>query len=78
VDEPTTGIEPEFVDPIFDMLCDLRDEEGIAIVMVEQNARWALSLADIGCVVVGGEIARVGTASDLLADPAVGRLFLAD
>ena len=78
VDEPTTGIEPEFVDPIFDMLRDLRDEEGIAIVMVEQNARWALSLADIGCVVVGGEIARVGTASDLLADPAVGRLFLAD
>ena len=78
VDEPAMGLESGFIEQIFDMLRDLRDDEGLAIVMVEQNARWALSLADIGCVVVGGEIVRVGTSSDLLADPAVGRLFLGD
>jgi branched-chain amino acid transport system ATP-binding protein len=76
VDEPSMGLEPVFVEQIFEMLRDLREEEGLSIVMVEQNARWALSLADIGCVVVAGEVARVGTGSDLLADPTVGRLFL--
>nr|AEQ20399.1 ABC-type branched-chain amino acid transport system protein [uncultured bacterium CSL11] len=75
IDEPSMGLEPVFVEQIFDMLRDLRDEEGLAIVMVEQNAKWALSLADIGCVVVAGEVATVGTASDLLADPAVGACF---
>jgi branched-chain amino acid transport system ATP-binding protein len=78
VDEPTMGLEAEFVEQIFEMLRDLRDDEGLAILMVEQNARWALSVADVGCVVVGGEIARVGTSGDLLADPAVGQLFLGD
>jgi len=78
VDEPSRGLESAFVDPVFEMLRDLRDEEGVAIVMVEQNARWALSLADIGCVIVGGEIARVGSSGELLADPTVGRLFLGD
>ena len=78
VDEPSTGLDSEFVGQIFEMLRDLRDDDGLAIVMVEQNARWALSLADIGCVMVGGETARVGTSSELLADPAMGRLFLGD
>ena len=78
VDEPSMGLDSEFVGQIFEMLRDLRDDEGLAIVIVEQNARWALSLADIGCVMVGGETARVGTGSDLLADSAVARLFLGD
>jgi branched-chain amino acid transport system ATP-binding protein len=76
VDEPSMGLEPAFVEQVFEMLRDLRDEEGLSIVMVEQNARWALTFADIGCVVVAGEVARVGKGSDLLADSAVGRLFL--
>jgi branched-chain amino acid transport system ATP-binding protein len=76
VDEPTIGLEPRFIDQIFEMLRDLRDREALSIVMVEQNAKKGLELADIGCVVASGEIAMVGTGAELLADPAVGRLFL--
>ena len=76
VDEPSIGLEPAFIEQIFAMLRDLRDRERLALVMVEQNARKGLELADIGCVVVAGEIAMVGTGSELLQDPTVGRLFL--
>ena len=76
VDEPSIGLEPAFIDRIFEMLRDLRDHGGMSIVMVEQNAKRALELADVGCVVVAGEIAMVGTGAELLADPTVGRLFL--
>jgi len=44
--------------------------------MVEQNAKKGLELADIGCVLVAGEVAMVGTGTELLKDPTVGRLFL--
>ena len=76
VDEPSIGLEPAFIDRIFAMLRDLRDHGGMSIVMVEQNAKRGLELADIGCVLVAGEIAMVGTGAELLADPTVGRLFL--
>ena len=76
IDEPSIGLEPAFVDSIFEMLRDLRDREGLSILMVEQNAKRALELADIGCVVVSGEIAMVGTGAELLGDPAIGRLFV--
>jgi branched-chain amino acid transport system ATP-binding protein len=76
VDEPTIGLEPLFVEQVFTMLRDLRDREGLTIVIVEQNAKKALELADIGCVVVAGEVEMVGTGQQLLDDPAVGRLFL--
>lgn len=75
VDEPSIGLEPAFIDSIFEMLRDLRDREGLSILMVERNAKRALEFADIGCVVVSGEIAMVGTGAGLLGDPAVGRLF---
>jgi branched-chain amino acid transport system ATP-binding protein len=76
VDEPSIGLEPIFIERIFDMLRDLRDREGLTIVMVEQNAKMGLEFADIGCVVVAGEIAMAGTGIELLKDPTVGRLFL--
>ena len=76
VDEPSIGLEPIFIEQIFDMLRNLRDQDGLTIVMVEQNAKKALELADIGCVVVAGEIAMVGSGDELLKDPTVGRLFL--
>jgi len=76
IDEPSIGLEPMFIEQIFAMLRDLRDREGLSILMVEQNAKKGLELADIGCVVVSGEIAMVGTGQELLHDPAVGRLFL--
>jgi len=76
VDEPSIGLEPHFIEQVFAMLRDLRDREGLTIVMVEQNAKKGLELADIGCVVVAGEIAMVGSGPELLRDPTVGRLFL--
>lgn len=76
VDEPSIGLEPAFIEQIFQMLRDLRDQQGLAIVMVEQNAKKGLELADIGCVVVAGSIAMVGTGAELLSNPTVGRLFL--
>jgi branched-chain amino acid transport system ATP-binding protein len=75
VDEPSIDLEPGFAAQIFGMLRDLRDRDGVAIVLTEQNARLGLELADIGCVVVAGEIAMVGSGRELLVDPAVCRLF---
>jgi len=76
VDEPSIGLEPRFIDMVFEILHDLQHIEGKTIVMVEQNAKKGLEFADIGYVLVSGEIAVAGQGSDLLANPDVGRLFL--
>ena len=76
VDEPSIGLEPRFIDAVFDILGDLQHNEGKTIVMVEQNAKKGLECADIGYVLVSGRLAMAGKANDLLADPDVGRLFL--
>jgi branched-chain amino acid transport system ATP-binding protein len=76
VDEPSIGLEPRFIDMVFELLGDLQHKEGKTIVMVEQNAKKGLEFADIGYVLVSGELAIAGKARELLADPDVGRLFL--
>jgi branched-chain amino acid transport system ATP-binding protein len=76
VDEPSIGLEPRFIDMVFEILDDLQNTEGKTIIMVEQNAKKGLEFADIGYVLVSGEIAIAGTGDELLANPAVGRLFL--
>jgi len=76
VDEPSIGLEPRFIDMVFDILTDLQQTEGKTIVMVEQNARKGLEFADIGYVLVSGEVAMAGSGDELLAHPDVGRLFL--
>lgn len=76
VDEPSIGLEPRFIDLVFDILGELRRERGKTIVMVEQNARKGLACADVGYVLVAGRIARAAPASELLDDPEVGRMFL--
>jgi branched-chain amino acid transport system ATP-binding protein len=76
VDEPSIGLEPRFIDMVFDILADLQHTEGKTIVMVEQNAKKGLEFADIGYVLVSGQLAKAGTGDDLLADDDVGRLFL--
>lgn len=76
VDEPSIGLEPRFIDMVFEILDDLQHTEGKTIIMVEQNAKKGLEFADIGYVLVSGETAMVGTGDELLADPEVGRLFL--
>jgi branched-chain amino acid transport system ATP-binding protein len=78
VDEPSIGLEPRYIDMVFEILSDLRQREGKAIVMVEQNAKKGLQFADVGYVLVAGSVARVGPSAELLADPDIGRLFLGD
>lgn len=76
VDEPSIGLEPRFIDAVFEILGDLQRNEKKTIVMVEQNAKKGLEYADIGYVLVSGKLALAGPAKDLLNDPDVGRLFL--
>ncbi|MDJ0957563.1 MAG: ABC transporter ATP-binding protein [Arenicellales bacterium] len=76
VDEPSIGLEPRFIDMVFEILNDLQHNEGKTIIMVEQNAKKGLEFADIGYVMVSGQIAIAGKGSDLLQNPKVGELFL--
>jgi branched-chain amino acid transport system ATP-binding protein len=76
VDEPSIGLEPRFIDAVFEILDELQHKHGKTIVIVEQNAKKGLEFADIGYVLVSGTLALAGKAGDLLADPDVGRLFL--
>lgn len=76
VDEPSIGLEPRFIDMVFEILDDLQRQEGKTIIMVEQNAKKGLEFADIGYVLVDGQLAIAGTGDDLLENPDVGRLFL--
>ena len=76
VDEPSIGLEPRFIDMVFEILADLQRRDGKTIVMVEQNAKKGLKFADIGYVLVSGRLAMAGPGDALLEDPEVGRLFL--
>ncbi len=76
VDEPSIGLEPRFIDTVFEILNDLQKVEGKTIIMVEQNAKKGLEFADIGYVLVSGQLAMAGPGKELLEDPEVGRLFL--
>ena len=76
VDEPSIGLEPRYIDMVFDILGDLQKNEKKTIIMVEQNAKKGLEFADIGYVLVSGQIAIAGKGDELLSNPDVGRLFL--
>lgn len=75
LDEPTAGVSPIVMDELFDRILEVR-EAGVAILMVEQNARQALHIADRGYVLVIGENRHTDTGAALLADPEVRRSFL--
>ncbi len=75
LDEPTAGVSPIVMDELFDRIIEVR-ETGVAILMVEQNARQALEIADRGFVLVMGENRHTDTGQALLADPEVRRSFL--
>lgn len=76
VDEPSIGLEPRFIDMVFEILDDLQHKEGKTILMVEQNAKKGLEFADLGYVLVSGELALAGSGDELLENPEVGKLFL--
>jgi len=75
LDEPTAGLSPAFVEQTFNRILAIRDT-GVGIVMVEQNAKQALSVADSGFVLASGENRHTGTGAELLADPEVRASFL--
>ena len=75
LDEPTAGVAPIVMDELFNHIIKVR-ETGVAILMVEQNARQALSIADRGYVLVTGENKFSGSGKELLNDPEVRRSFL--
>ena len=76
VDEPSIGLEPKYIDMVFEILRDLQQNEKKTIILVEQNAKKGLEFADIGYVLVSGQTAIAGKGNDLLSNPEVGRLFL--
>ena len=75
LDEPTAGVSPIVMDELFDRILEIR-QTGVAILMVEQNARQALNIADRGFVLVIGENRHTDTGQALLDDPEVRRSFL--
>jgi branched-chain amino acid transport system ATP-binding protein len=75
LDEPTAGVSPIVMDELFDRIIEVA-RTGISILMVEQNARQALEIADMGYVLVQGANKYTDTGAALLADPEVRRTFL--
>lgn len=77
LDEPSMGLSPLYVNIIFDMIRQI-NEEGTTVLLVEQNAKKALSIADRAYVLEIGKIAKSGTGEALLSDDSIRRAYLGD
>jgi branched-chain amino acid transport system ATP-binding protein len=75
LDEPTAGVSPIVMDELFDRILEIKDAH-IGILIVEQNARQSLEIADVGYVLVNGENRYIDSGATLLANPEVRRSFL--
>jgi len=75
LDEPSAGLSPKLVELVFTKLAEIRGG-GVTVVLVEQNARAALAIADRGVILVEGRERHEGPAADLLEDPAIAALYL--
>jgi branched-chain amino acid transport system ATP-binding protein len=75
LDEPSIGLEPRYIEMVFDRITELRDA-GKTLMLVEQNAEKGLSVADRGYVLADGQIRYEGTGEQLLDDEQVGELYL--
>ena len=75
LDEPSAGLSPKLVGLLMAKLAELR-ASGLAVLLVEQNARAALTIADRACILVQGRVAHEGAGAGLLADPVMARLYL--
>lgn len=75
LDEPSAGLSPKFVSMVFEMLLDIR-KQGVTVLLVEQNAKAALSIGDRAYVLVEGKDRHHGPAAQMWADPTVAELYL--
>jgi ABC-type branched-subunit amino acid transport system ATPase component len=77
LDEPSLGLAPKLTEALFDLLAELRDE-GTTILLVDQVASMALSVADRAYVLQSGSVRHTGAANDIRNDPALARAYLGD
>ncbi|MBQ9761028.1 MAG: ABC transporter ATP-binding protein [Clostridia bacterium] len=75
LDEPSMGLSPLYVNTIFDMIKQI-NEEGTTVLLVEQNAKKALSIADRAYVLEIGKMTKTGTGAELLADDSIKKAYL--
>ncbi len=75
MDEPSMGLAPILVEQVFDIIREINDS-GTAVLLVEQNAQMALSIADRGYVLETGKVVLSGTGNELLLDPQVKEAYL--
>ena len=76
LDEPSLGLVPVIVERIGEILAEVQASEGLAVLLAEQNATWALSLAKRAVILDVGRIRMTGDAAKLLDDPAVRKAYL--
>jgi branched-chain amino acid transport system ATP-binding protein len=76
LDEPSLGLAPQMVERVFDLITLLRDE-GITILLVEQNVPMSLAIADRGIVLANGRIVMAGTGAELARDSKISETYLA-
>jgi ABC-type branched-subunit amino acid transport system ATPase component len=75
LDEPSLGLAPTMINELFDVLAELRDD-GVTILLVDQMAALALTIADRGYVLESGRVVRAGEASALAHDPELEAAYL--
>ena len=76
LDEPSAGLSPLMLENLFAMLAEIREHDGVTVLVVEQNAAQSLAVSDRGLVLVLGRVALEGAAASLLEDPRVSELYL--
>ena len=76
LDEPSAGLSPKVLHEVFDAIVQVRDQEGVTILMVEQNAMEALRISDRAYVLAMGAVALTGAAGELMRDERVRELYL--
>lgn len=75
LDEPSMGLAPIYIQEISDIIKSI-NKEGMTVLLIEQNARQALSIANQGYVLASGEVKMTGSGQDLLNDLAVQKAYL--
>ncbi len=76
LDEPSLGLAPRIVAQVMSLVRQLRDESGLTVLLVEQNARSALSIADVGVVLNLGRVVATAAAAELASDVSLRRHYL--